>query len=199
MNHIGQKPLLKPPTLSERLRNTIKHTFKKDDQSSGQKEELRDPLTEGKQEAVKEDVKEEEKQKQKINDLVDVSHQILLHIKAVWPFDFFPDEIMVDINKVDVVKKYFFWSERRHSVFVKDISDVFVETSILFASLNIIDSGFAENIIQISFLKKDEAIRARKIIQGIVVAAKQGVDLSKLELQDLLVKIEELGKMKADE
>lgn len=44
----------------------------------------------------------------KLNDLVDESRKILLKLKAVFPFNFFGDEIIIDLSKVSVIQKRFF-------------------------------------------------------------------------------------------
>lgn len=157
-----------------------------------------DPKMQGHHDAIKEDIKEGDKFKQKLDQLVITSQQTLLNIKAVWPFDFFPNEVCIDVNKVSIIQRGFL-AERRHSVFIKDISDVFIDTSIFFSSLNIVDIGFTENLIQINYLKKDDAKLARRIIQGLIVATKKDIELSKMNKEDLLKQVEELGKIQQDE
>lgn len=153
---------------------------------------------EGRAEVIKEEAKEEVKQAQRLDDLVQKSDQTLLSIKAIFPFDFFPDEITVDANKVNVVTNHFL-SKKVHSVFIKDISDVFVHTGILFGSLSIVDLGYIENLITVNYLNKSDALEARKVVQGLIVSLKQNVDLSKVEVSDLKSKIETLGEAKGVE
>jgi len=130
----------------------------------------------------------------KLTDLVKSSQQPLLQIRTVIPLDPFPNEIIIDINKVNIIFRYFFFSRHIHSVFIRDISDVIVETGIIFSTLKLVDVGFTENSIDIKYLSTKGAIRARRIIQGLVVAHKNGIDVSKYEFSDLSEKLEELGK-----
>lgn len=74
------------------------------------------------------------------------------------------------------------------------MADVFLETSLFFASIKIIDSSYIENSIQVEYLKKADACRARKVIQGLVIANKEGIDLAKVPPKSLLDNIESLGK-----
>lgn len=141
--------------------------------------------------------KKEEENQQKFEELIDQSNKVLFELKAVFPFDFFPNKIIIDLNRVNIIIKEFFFSERRHSIDFKDIGDVLVETSPFFATLKIVDEGFPEGEIKISYLKKNEAIRARQIIQGLVTCKKEEIDVTKLEDTYLLEKIEELGRIKA--
>lgn len=143
--------------------------------------------------AEREGLKEGVKHERDFGNLVEKSDQVLIKIKAVFPFDFFPNEISVDVNKVNIVTNYFL-SQRVHSVLIKDISDIYLDTGILFASLNIIDWGFNNNkSITINYLKKDEASQALKIIQGLMVGARQNVDLSKIDVPDFKNKVEIIG------
>src|SRR3989344_42951 len=98
--------------------------------------------------ATKETAKEHEKHNSKFQELVQQSDKVLFRIRAVFPFDFFPDEIIVDVNKVNIIQNSLL-SKNMHSVFIKDISDVVVQTGILFACLSIIDFGYVENSIDI--------------------------------------------------
>ena len=143
--------------------------------------------------AEKEGLKEGVKYERDFGNLVEKSDQVLIKIKAVFPFDFFPNHISVDVNKVNIVTNDFL-SQRIHSVLIKDISDIYVDSGILFASLNIIDWGFNNNkSITINYLKKDEASQALKIIQGLMVGARQNVDLSKIDVPDFKNKVEIIG------
>lgn len=131
---------------------------------------------------------------EKLHQLVEQSKAPLLKVTTAIPLNPFPNKVIVDIHKVTIVYTYFFFSEQIHSVFVKDISDVLVETSWFFSTLKIIDVGYTENSIDVNYLTTDDAKKARKVIQGLIVAHKQGLDLSKYELPDLSQKLEELGR-----
>ncbi|MBI3954649.1 hypothetical protein HY333_01255 [Candidatus Collierbacteria bacterium] len=151
-------------------------------------------ISQGHQEAVKDLIKEADKNVQKFESIANRSATELYRLSTVFPFDFFPDTIIIDLAKVSLVTRVFFFTERIHSVFIQDILDVFIETSLFFATLNIVDQGFVENLITIRYLKKDQAIKARRIIQGLVVARKQGIELSALiPTSDLVSKLENIG------
>lgn len=144
--------------------------------------------------ADREGIKEGVKHELDFGNLVEKSDQLLIKIKAVFPFDFFPNEISVDVNKVNIVNNYFL-SQRVHSILIKDISDIYLDSSILFASLNIIDWGFNNNkSITINYLKKDEASQTLNIIQGLMVSSRQNIDLSKIDVPDFKNKVEILGE-----
>ncbi len=147
-----------------------------------------------KQNAPEDKLTPEEATEQKLDKMVEQSRSNLLYIKTAIPFNPFPHKVIVDIHKVTIIYKYFFFSEQVHSVYIKDISDVLIETSWIFSTLKIVDVGFTDNSIDINYLTRGDAVMARKIIQGLIVAHKNGLDLSKYESPDLSKKLEELGR-----
>ncbi len=144
---------------------------------------------------VKDRVKDEVKHGQKFEDLISKSEP-LIRIRSVFPFDFFPDEISVDVAKVNIIHREFL-TKRVQSVYIKNISDVVVNTSILFASLGIIDFGFQGNSVSVNYLSKKDALRTRKIIQGLVVCHKEEIDLTQFDAVHFKQKIEMLGEAEA--
>lgn len=132
----------------------------------------------------------------KLEDLAEKSNEVLLKVSTVFPFTFFVNDIIVDPYKVNVVFREFFYSEHIHSIMVKDILDVVVETSLFFATVKIVDQGYTENSVNIEYLKKADALKLRKLIQGLVIAHRQAVDLSILHPSRIKDKAEELGMVK---
>ena len=130
-----------------------------------------------------------------LNLLSDTRSQVLLRVRAFFPFDFFPDEVIVDTNRVNVIKRNFFLSERVHGIPVANILDVFVEHGPIFAALKIVDSGFIENEIEVNYLRKEDAEKARELIQGLIDVKKQGIDLAKVDHRNIEKQLEELGSI----
>lgn len=132
----------------------------------------------------------------KLEDLADKSGDVLLKVSTVFPFTLFKNDIIVDPYKVNVVFREFFYSEHIHSIMVKDILDVVVETSLFFATVKIVDQGYTENSVNVAYLKKEEALKLRKLIQGLVIAHRQAVDLSIINPIHIKDKAEQLGEVK---
>lgn len=129
----------------------------------------------------------------KFDKLILNSQKTLFIISSVFPFDLFPDQISIEPMQVNVSKKSFFATYHVQSIPLKNVADVFLQTSLFFATLKIIDSSYIENSIKVEYLPKDKACRARRIIMGLVIAMKENIDLSRLPLQDLALKAEQLG------
>jgi len=111
--------------------------------------------------------------------LVKKSNRILVSIRShKFPLDFFPDVINVEEGRVTVVTRDYFFSSHVHSVDIKDISNVFFNTTPFFAQLVIVSMTFTENEISIRNLWKKEAIFVRRIIEGLRIFKDKQIDTS---------------------
>jgi hypothetical protein len=193
-----QKPgVKKSPRIVKRPASTAlpnDHTF-------GIKEETLPPKEQKivREELEKEEVKKTKEEEEKLENLSKNSQKVLYKCTSVFPFDLFPDEISIEPTQINVKRKTFFFTSRLISVPIKNISDVIVQTAPLFASIKVVDQFFEENSFQIDYLKKDEAVQARKIIQGLIIASKEGVDVSRIQPDMLIKKTAKLGHMRAIE
>lgn len=163
-----------------------------------EEEKVNKAQDEGHQEFLKESAKEEEKTAQQLENLVETADFVLFQTDSANPIDPFPNSIIIDTAKVSIIYRHFFATERVHSVMIQDVSDVFIDTSPFFAKLSIVDKGFTENEVSIDWLGKENAIKARRVIQGLVVASQKGIDFGKLRqelsAEEIVEKIEKLGK-----
>ena len=66
-----------------------------------------------------------------LGDLIKKSQSVLLKISSTFPFDLFPDSLVVDENKVSIIHRDFM-TEHVHSILIEDITDITVNTSIFF-------------------------------------------------------------------
>ena len=89
-------------------------------------------------------VKKVEADKHVISDMVQNSNEILMSITSVgFPFDFFPTTINIEATRATIITRQLF-SSQVHSVDIKDISSVFIETGILFAAITLISKIFSQ-------------------------------------------------------
>lgn len=151
------------------------------------------PVEQANIEIEKEKIKNKQASLGKLEKLVKESQLKLFSAKSVFPLDLFPDQIEIDPVQVHITLKEFFKSKRIHSIAIKDISDVFIESAGPFASLKLIDRDFVENTVSVNFLKYADALKAKKIIQGLMVADREGIDLTQADYKSLAVKLEQLG------
>lgn len=127
--------------------------------------------------------------------LIHKGDRTLIKIKTVFPFKFFTDTIVVDENKINIIEGIFFFSAKVKSIPIHHIQDVEVESSVFFAAIKILPVGYMEEWMIIRYLWKKEALRARRIISGLLVGHKNGIDFSKVETKNFVAEIEDLGKI----
>lgn len=130
---------------------------------------------------------------EKLHELAKMSNEVLFKCKTVFPFDFFPDTLIIDKTKVNIIFKMFFWSETVHSILIKNIKDIQVDTNIFFAKMTIVPDMFFGEPTSISYMHKSCALEARRIIQGLMLCYKEGIDISDLDAGDIKNKIETAG------
>ena len=148
--------------------------------------------------AIEDQIKSEIKHEQKFEYLVEMSEKPLMTVNSVFPFALFPDTVSVDVSKLNIVHRELF-SKRVQSIYIRNISDVVVKTGIFFASMGIIDFGFVGNSIEVNFLKNQEALEFRKVVQGLIVCVKENIDLTQFESKSFITKIKKLGEAKGDD
>jgi len=125
--------------------------------------------------------------------LAEKSGQNLYEIKSVFPFDLFPDSIVVDINKVTITKRYLF-SQMVFPILIKNINGARVFRSILFSTIRIEISGYETNPGAVKYLKNDEAIIMKNYILGLIAASREGIDLTRYNHNELKTKLLEVGE-----
>lgn len=142
-------------------------------------------------------IKETREELSKIKNTITASHRILYDCKTVFPFDIYPDRIIIDENKVDIIYGLFAYSSHVFSIPLKNISGARSTTTLFFGDLDIDITGFETNPDTIKHLKKKDAVRLRRIINGLVITFKEGIDISKLPLEEAKKQIEEIGRARA--
>jgi hypothetical protein len=132
--------------------------------------------------------------KNTIEGLVRKSNRILMTISSLgFPFKLFADTVNIEEGRITIITRNFFSSSEVHSVDIKDISNVFINTAPFFAQLVIVSKTFAENEIRIRNLRKKEAVLVRRIIEGLRIFENKQIDTSNFTKEELIAKLEELS------
>lgn len=129
----------------------------------------------------------------KFEKTLEASKGILFQTKSVFPFDFFPNEIVIDENKVDLIYGLFFFSREVFSISIKNINSAGSSSNLFFGELSIELEGYNENPKPIKYLWRKDAIKARRIINGLITLNKQNVNIARLNIVELKKKVEEIG------
>jgi len=142
----------------------------------------------------KSDVTGKKTEVDKLEEALEGSHNILFRCKSVFPFDLFPDELIIDENKIDVRHGLFFASTLSTSIPYTKIVKASSTTGLFFATLQIEMEVFIQQPEPINFLWREDAIKARRIINGLVAANKQGIDFRELDMKKATDEFEEIGR-----
>lgn len=133
----------------------------------------------------------------KLEKLISLSEQKILQISTSLPLDLSPQKLEIDFNKVVITSGDPLDVENISVILIDDIQDVAIESSPLFSTLKITDQKFPQQPYSISYLKKEAAVKAMNIIQGLLIARREGINLSEIKSKrDLINKLIELGRVK---
>lgn len=130
-------------------------------------------------------------ERQSVDELVKSSNRCIISVSSAFPWDFFPNTINVEENRVTFIFRQFL-SSQSHSVDIKDISNVFIESSFFFATLQIVSKTYVQNDIKIGNLDKKKAFKARMIIEGLRTLAGHNLNTSSYGVDELISKIGEM-------
>ncbi len=146
---------------------------------------------EGKDESIKDQAAQKEADRQSVDQLIKSSNRCIISISTAFPWNLFPNTINVEEARLTFIFRQFM-SSQSHSVDMKDISNVFIESSLFFATLQIVSKTYIQNDIKIGNLNKKKAVRARMIIEGLRTFATHKLNTSSYSVNELIAKIEEM-------
>jgi hypothetical protein len=132
--------------------------------------------------------------RQVMDSIVGSSNRVLMKISTVFPFTFFPDTLVIDEAKVTIIHWNGFFTKTVFPILIENIMNVTLSTSLFFASLQFEVIGFETNPDPITHIQKSQAIKARKVITGLMTLKKQRIDLSGISTEELMQKIEQIGE-----
>lgn len=145
---------------------------------------------EGKDEQTKNQATKKELDKQTVNDLVKMSNRCIYRISTQFPWNIFPNTIDIEEDRITFTFRQFL-SSQSHGVDIKDISNVFIESSLFSSTLQVVSHTFIQNDIKIIHLNKKKAEKARKIIEGLRTFLAHSINTSNYEVLEIIAIIEE--------
>ena len=134
------------------------------------------------------------KDKDKMVTLAKASNSILFKANTVFPFTFFIDSIIIDKTKVTIIERLFFFHEDITSYAIEDILNVDLGSSIFFANLTCLTRYDNKKVFSLHYLKKSDAAFAKKLIQGLIIAKREGVHIEELSKEEIMTYGEVIGK-----
>ncbi len=119
----------------------------------------------------------------------------LFSCQSMFPFDLFPDLLVVDHNKVDIVYRSFFGHNHTVSIPIERLNYVGVKSVLFLSTLRFETKGLEQNPEPLKMLPTKAARQAKDLIFGLMAAEKNGIDVSKLSKEDTFKKLTEIGRV----
>lgn len=123
------------------------------------------------------------------------SHEILAQATTVFPFTLFPDTVTLDRAKLTISHREFFAVAEVMSIRIEDILNVTADVGPFFGSLKVFTRFFnVDKPYTISFLRRSDALRIKRILQGYIIALQKNIDCSSLPTKELATMLDDLGR-----
>ncbi|HEX5744257.1 MAG TPA: hypothetical protein VFX84_02290 [Candidatus Saccharimonadales bacterium] len=129
-----------------------------------------------------------------LDTLLGKAQKVLLKCNTLFPFDPFPNTLIIDYNKVDIIYRHFVATSQTVSVPIARINHVTVDAVAFLATLKIEVKGMDKNPAPLMYLKAHDAHLAKNLLLGLVGAHAHGIDLSRLEGKAVIDKLVEIGR-----
>ncbi|MFI5241013.1 MAG: hypothetical protein ACHQUA_01115 [Microgenomates group bacterium] len=136
---------------------------------------------------------EAKKEVAKLDKIAREANHVIYELSSAFPFQMFPDRIIIDENKVTIVRKDLFF-KRVFSIMYDDLLTVRVNRGILFAAMEFDIKRIEKRLRPVTYLDPKEASMAKKYIMGLLEAKKAEIDMSKLNTQGIREKLEQIGQ-----
>lgn len=143
----------------------------------------------GRDEYTKHQATKVEEDRQTVSDLIAKSNRPIISISSLFPWDLFPNTIIVEENRVTFIFRQFL-SSQSHSIEIKDISNVFIESSLFFATIQVVSRTYIQNDVKIGNLYRKKAIKVQRIIEGLRIFREHNINTSNYEVDELIAKTE---------
>ncbi len=130
----------------------------------------------------------------KLRNLAKRSHEVLVSANTVFPLTLFPDTVIVDRSKITIIERIFFFTSRTVSISIEDVLNVSCGVGPFFGSLKVsVRVMNSTDHFEIDHFWRHDAIRLKHIIQGYMIAEKNGIDIDQLSREELIEHLTDLG------
>ncbi len=112
-----------------------------------------------------------------IQALLNESNTLLFSCYTLFPFTLFPSKIEISETRVEIIYGIFFFANQSVSILIQDIINVVVSTNIFFGSVHFEIKGFTKNPPAVHRLSKQDAIKIKQIVTGLIEMKQAHVSL----------------------
>lgn len=128
-----------------------------------------------------------------LKEVAEKNSAVLCSLDAIFPFDFFPSTVVIDLQKISIINRLFFFTKQVVSIPIKEIFVVECDTDLFFATLRIKDKRFTQEPVVVNFLRKSEAREARRVIQGLMAVYEQQLDTDGMSPEEVKKYAQQIG------
>lgn len=119
--------------------------------------------------------------------------EVLIQVHGVWPFDFFPDVATLNRSMFIVKRNVFIGVSKTITCHHDDILDSHLNLGPFFGSVSIHMKYVTNGVEVINWLSRKDAIRLHAILQGLLAAKKNNLDINTLDREGLAERLEAIG------
>jgi hypothetical protein len=130
----------------------------------------------------------------KVSEAIGHSQDTIFWATTVFPFNLFPDTVIVDREKVTIVNRTFFRTAEIVSLRINDVLNVMADVGPFFGSVKIQTRFFDAASYSIKFLKRRDALKLNRILHGYVIANQKGIDCDGFTAEELATLLYEIGQ-----
>jgi hypothetical protein len=143
--------------------------------------------------------KSKEDTKNELAEAVGNSEEVLVRAQTVFPLTLFPSTVSVDRTKIAITERNFLKSGEAISIRIEDVLNVTAAVGPFFGSISIASRFFNPEPYKVEHLKRSDALRIKRILQGYLLARQQEIDCSALSATELAKTLDELGQVPNEE
>lgn len=130
----------------------------------------------------------------RISEAIGHSPDVLFSATTVFPFSLFPDSVTLDREKVTIINRVFFRVAEIVSLRIDDVLNVMADVGPFFGAVKIQTRFFDAASYSIRFLRRDDALRLKHLLQGYVIANQKGINCDGFTADELATLLEKIGQ-----
>ncbi|MBI3887728.1 hypothetical protein HY310_01525 [Candidatus Microgenomates bacterium] len=106
-----------------------------------------------------------------------------------------PHELIIDEHKVTIIRHAFLSPSLTRHIKLTDVANISMVAGPMFGSLSMYEKGFSTDPISVNRFWREDAVRARRLLEGLSVLASQNVKFSELTVDEIILKAEKAGSV----
>ena len=118
---------------------------------------------------------------------------VIFDVHSIFPLDIVPDRLVIDLSKIIIVFREPLGMETEHTILPNEVRDVDVDVNYFIGTLRILVSGPGVMWTSITNLHKSDAVKAKHLIEGLLVAKAEHCDLTTFSGSELIKRLIALG------